>query len=307
MIGAYRSIDAIVDDRLARFRARRAREQEAGDAVAGVFAARRGRVVGGVAGVVFGTLVFLSSVVASSGIEVVELPRECHVVPTYLLAGSGVTALAMAAMVRRAARRHARAALRREPVLTGDGAEDIGRLERADPLGDLHVRTTALEMTSIAFPLAAVALLAPLTIHGVVALGINVFNRGDLDFGVWIGLSAIFVGLAHLTLVVRMVRWARSLRGRETGGLRKGLHAQWALTLLLTAAAGFVPAVFFAKDSEILSLIPPGLVLVTGATFLPFAYVATARRLERERATLAVRASEQDRPCAVGPLLDEHS
>jgi hypothetical protein len=294
MIGAYRSIDAILDDRLARFRARRAREQEAGEAVAGVFAARRGRVVGGVAGVVFGTLVFLSGAVASSSVEVIDLPSEsCRAVPTYLLAGSGVTALAIAAMVRRAARRHARSALRREPVLTGEGAEDIGRIERADPLGDLHVRTTALEATSVAFPLVAVALLAPLTIHGVVALGINAFNPRSLDdFGVWIGLSALFVGLAHLTLVVRMVQWARSLRGRETGALRKGIHAEWGLTLLITAVAGFVPAVFFAQDAEVLSLIPPGLVLVTGATFLPFAYVATARRLERERTVLAVRWRE---------------
>jgi hypothetical protein len=300
MIGAYRSIDAILDDRLARFRARRAREQEAGDAVAGVFAARRGRVVGGVAGVVFGTLVFLSGVVASSGVEVLDLaPESCRAVPSYLLAGSGVTALTMAAMVRRAARRHARSTLRREPVLTGNGAEDIGRIERADPLGDLHVRTAALEATSIAFPLVAVALLAPLTIHGVVALGISVFNLRDLgDFGVWIGLSAIFVGLAHLTLVVRMVQWARLLRGRQTGSVRKGLHAEWALTLLITTAAGFVPAVFFAKDAEILSLIPPGLVLVTGATFLPLAYLAAARRLERERATLAVRASGGTGPSA---------
>jgi hypothetical protein len=288
---AYRSVDAIVDDRLTRFRARRAGEQETGELVARVFAARHGRIAGGVAGAVCGSLVFLASVVAPAAPYVIDLPHEpSGAAPTYLLAGSGIAALLVAAIARRAALGRAVAALQREPALTGDGPEDLARIDRADPLGDLRACATTLETKSVALPLAALALLAPLTIHGVVAVGISVANGGCLgpgDFTTWIGMSAVFVGLAHLTLLLRVMLWARSLRRRETGSLGKGVHAQWGLTLLITTAAAFVPGAFMASEAEPFSLIPPGLVLVTGAAFLPLAYVATVRQLERERAILA--------------------
>jgi hypothetical protein len=291
MIGAYRSIDAIIEDRLARFHARRAREQAPSDAVAGVFADRSGRIAGGIAGTVCGGLVFLSAFVLLGTPLVIGPPREAYaVVPTYLLANSGIAALVVTAIARRAARRRAGASLRQEPALTGDGPEDIGRIERADPLGDLRARAAALETKSVALPLVALALLAPLTIHGIVTLGINVVNGGWVSvsaFGLWIGLSATLVGLAHLTLAIRMALWARSLRGRESCCVDETIHGEWSLTLFITAASAFVPAVFIASDAEILSVIPPVLVLVTGAAFLPFAYVATARRLRRERTILA--------------------
>jgi hypothetical protein len=83
------------------------------------------------------------------------------------------------------------------------------------------------------------------------------------------------------------VLWARSLRRRETSSLGKGVHSAWAVTLLITAVAAFVPGVFVATDAEALSLIPPLIVLATGISFLPFAHVAAVRRLARERAALA--------------------
>jgi hypothetical protein len=297
MLGAYRNIDAIIEDRLARFHVRRTQEQEASDAVAQVFAARRGRIVGGMAGIVCGGLVFLSSLIIPVAPYIIDLPpRSQGALSTYLLAGSGMAAFLVAAVTRRTARGHAASGLRQEPALTGDGPEDLARIEKADPLGDLRARANALETKSIALPLAALALLAPLTIHAVLALGISVIN-GQLvvdgqwlraaDFTSWIALSAIFVGLAHLTLVLRMVLWARSLRRRETSSLGKGVHSAWAVTLLITAVAAFVPGVFVATDAEALSLIPPLIVLATGISFLPFAHVAAVRRLARERAALA--------------------
>ncbi len=291
MIGAYRSIDAIIEDRLARFHARRAQEQAPSDAVARVYAARRGRIAGGIAGVVCGGLMFLSAFL-SLGPRVLDLPSDSRgAVPTYLLAGGGIAALVVASMARRAARRRAAASLRQEPALTGDGPEDIGRIERADPLGDLRARAAALETKSVALPLVAIALLAPLTMHGIVVLGISMVNGrwvgNASDFGVWIGVSGIVVGVAHVTLAVRVALWARSLRDRETRSFDKIVHGEWTLTLFITAISAFVPGVFIASHEEALSVIPPVLVLVTGIAFLPFAYVATVRQLKRERPILS--------------------
>src|SRR5580698_9589054 len=138
MLGAYRNIDAIIEDRLARFRVRRTLEQEASDTVAQVFAARRGRIVGGMAGIVCGGLVFLSSLITPVAPYIIDLPpRSQGALSTYLLAGSGMAALLVAAVTRRAARGHATDRLRREPALTGEGPEDLARIEKADPLGDL--------------------------------------------------------------------------------------------------------------------------------------------------------------------------
>ena len=103
------------------------------------------------------------------------------------------------------------------------------------------------------------------------------------QFGVWIGMSAILVGLAHLALVIQVALWARSLRLRETGRLRQKVHRAWVGALLITSAVAVVPGVFIGG---FLGLIPAGFVFLTGLSFLPFMYLAAARRLERERGWL---------------------
>jgi hypothetical protein len=278
MTRAYRSFDAVIEDRLDAFRVRRERQADEGEAIAEIFAARSARIAGGIAGVACGVLVLLSGLCV--------LDRTVSSAPSYMLAASGVLALVVAATVHKVARSRAIAALRREPELTGDGAADLARLQATDPLSDLRAHTRALETWSVSLPLAALALLAPLTIHGAVAL-VMVGRFDPEGFSAWIGASALLVGLAHVVLAFQVVLWASALRGRATADLRNGIHGAWARALGITACAGFVPAVFLcAESSAPLAVIPPGLVLVTGAAFLPFAYVGAARVLAAERSTI---------------------
>ena len=144
-------------------------------------------------------------------------------------------------------------------------------------------------MKSTAWPLAAAALLVPLTLHGifaVLAYSTQGSSLGANDFGIWISASAALVGLAHLALLVQLVFWARSLRQRPTEQLRLGIHRAWVRTLAMTTGVGLLPALLFIFSGEAIVFLPAILVAVTGAAFIPFLFIGTARCLERERAVL---------------------
>lgn len=284
MTDAYRGVDAILEDRLARFRERRDSERAAGEMAARVFAARAGRIAAGVVAAAIGLAMFIV------GLTAISSDRACEAC-TLLLAAGWIAGAAAMAIARAWAFAHTGSALRREPALTGDAAADLARINATDPLGELRACAIAFETKSVAFPLAAISLLAPLTIHGAISLVACVATdteHATRDFGCWIAESAIFVGLAHMAVLVQVVLWARSLRQRETTRIRNKLHKSWALNLLITTGVALVPGIFVVGNSAMatLALIPPALVLLTGASFLPFTYVATARRLERERAML---------------------
>jgi hypothetical protein len=131
-------------------------------------------------------------------------------------------------------------------------------------------------------PLAAVSLVAPLTIHWLVWLGLSMPHLEDTrmaDFGTWIAVSALLVGHAHIALLVAAVRWAFSLRARETSTLRAGVHRHWGIALLVAIGVACLPGV-------VLVGLPPILVGVTGLLFVPFMFVGTARCIARERLAL---------------------
>jgi len=282
MSASYRSVDAILEARLARFRGRRAQEREADEHVARVFVARAGRIAGGAVGSLIGVAMFVVGLASLNS----SVSQAC----SYLLAAAWIAATAAVVIARARAHARARHTLRRQPLLTGDAPVDLGNIDAIDPLGELRASAVAGEATSVAFPLVALSILAPLTIHGAVAFvtGAAEGREGGLQemaaqFGVWIGMSAILVGLAHLALVIQVALWARSLRLRETGRLRQKVHRAWVGALLITSAVAVVPGVFIGG---FLGLIPAGFVFLTGLSFLPFMYLAAARRLERERGWL---------------------
>jgi hypothetical protein len=284
MTDAYRGVDAILEDRLARFRERRALEGAAGEVAARVLAVREGRIAGGAVGAAIAVAMFLTSVVG------VTHDRNAEIA-TFLLPAGWMGAAGAMAVVRARALARATRALGSEPLLTGDAPADLALIGATDPLGELRARAVARETRSVAYPLAALSLLAPLTIHGAISLvafiatGADQWARG---FGVWIASSAVLVGLAHAALALQVVLWARSLRRRETAMLRDKLHKAWSMALLITSGVALVPGIFIAGESELglLVTIPPTIVFLTGASFLPFAYLCTARHLERERAAL---------------------
>jgi hypothetical protein len=166
--------------------------------------------------------------------------------------------------------------------LTGDPAVDLARLEAYDPLREACELAMRCERGSAAMPLAAVSLTAPLTLHWLVWLGLSLPHIEDAsagDFGTWIAVSALLVGHAHLALLIAAVRWAFSLRARETSMLRVGVHRHWGIALLVAVGVACLPGV-------VLLGIPPILVGVTGLLFVPFMFVGTARCIERERMAL---------------------
>jgi hypothetical protein len=286
MTVAYRNLDAVVEERIDRFRARRAEERDGDAALKRLFAARAARIAAGGAGTVAGLALFA---VAAGSFSFLDNERGAN--NTYALFGSWA-ALGVSGLVAwPLARRHARDALRREPIVSGDTHADVMRIETADPLGELRARVTKLEFRSTALPLAAASLLVPLTLHWAVA-ALASWSQGSTfkasDFGVWISASAALVGLAHCALVAQLALWARSLRDRPTSRLRERIHGTWARILAVTTGVGLIPAIFFAWSGEAIVLLPAALVAVTGITFIPFLVVGTARCVERERAALEV-------------------
>jgi hypothetical protein len=174
-------------------------------------------------------------------------------------------------------------ALAGQVPLSGDLGADLARLEAVEPLRDARDLATAWERRSAALPMAAISLLAPLTLHGMVWFGLartTEAGSGLEDFGSWIALSVIIVGHAHLALLVCAVRWAWRLRRVDTFELRASGGKGWGTALLVSAGIACLPGV-------VLLAIPPILVAVTGLAFVPLMYHLMARTIERERTALA--------------------
>ena len=205
---AYRSLEPVLLQRVAELRERREQDAMLVDVARRVACRRIGRAVGGGVGVVAGLAAFL---VGLGGFPTHDGPvtHTAQLTSTALLFLAWPVALVAGGVARVVARvllaRGARVSF------SGDAARDLRALEAADPLRDTCDRAMAWERASAALPLAAVSLLAPLTIHGLVWTGLapsESFTSAVADFGAWIGLSVVLVGHAHLALLVCAVRWA---------------------------------------------------------------------------------------------------
>ena len=276
---AYRSLEPVLRQRVAELRERRERDVMFVEVARGVASRRLGRAVGGAVGVAFGVAAFLAGLAtfwnhdspASHAMQVGSTELLLIAWPLALAAGAAARWVARALLARRA-----RVAMSGEPAL------DLRALEAADPLRDACDRAMAWERASAALPLAALSLLAPLTLHGVVWAGLahgESLSSAMQDFGAWIGLSAILVGHAHLALLICAVRWAFKLRTRETAELHVGVHRAWGKALAISGATACLPGL-------VLLAVPPLLVVATGLLFVPLMYVCTARTLTRERIAL---------------------
>lgn len=154
---------------------------------------------------------------------------------------------------------------------------EIARLERPLPVDEARARARRLQVASISLPLVALALLAPLTLHALVAACLKASMLDGFDD--WVTISLAIVGHAHVALAFLSHRYARRLAqhptelGRPAWG-EPAVRA-WGFTILASAIPG---AVFL--------LLPPILTAVTGLAFVPLAFWAAARLTMAERATL---------------------
>lgn len=276
---AYRSLEPVLQQRIAVLRERYETEAPFVDVARRVATRRVGRAVGGFVATVLGGSALLVGLASwlSSGAE----ESYAHQVATTLLLATwpiGILAAVFGRVV-------ARSILRRgadEPIrFTGDLAKDLARLDADEPLAAMRRTAERWERAAAAWPLAALSLVTPLTIHLIVASIPNAAHDASLmkDFGTWIALSVVLVGHSHLAVLVGSVRWARSLRERPTELLTVGLSRSWGVTLLVAVGLACLPGI-------VLVGIPPILVAITGLLFVPAMFVVTARCMQRERFAL---------------------
>jgi hypothetical protein len=276
---AYRSLEPVLQQRLAAVRERNESEAPFVGVARRVAVRRIGRAAGGfVATVVGGSalLVGLASWLSSGADE-----GYSHTVATVLLIAAWPAGI-VAVLLARAIAHGALSGPADAPLhLTGDLAKDLARLDAGGPLAAMRGTAERWERAAAAWPLAALSLVTPLTIHLIVDW---IPNRGHdasmlQDFGTWIALSVVLVGHSHLAVLVGAVRWARSLPERPTELLTYGLSRSWGVTLLVAVGLACLPGI-------VLLGIPPILVAVTGLLFIPVMYVLTARCIQRERFAL---------------------
>lgn len=194
------------------------------------------------------------------------------------------------ALARLAARWHFGRVLEGSLARTHDPYADIERLRLAGPpLATARELTSDLELASLAYPMAAAALTAPLLLHlGVYLLFLRTHHAPVREFDSWIVLSGLIVGHAHCYLIVKASGFARDLQlmGPDAIGAeaaRRG-NLAWAGTLGVSTLPGII-----------LLGIPPLLVAVTGGVVIPMLFRLAGRAALRERVVLGQEPS--------GPLI----
>jgi len=273
---AYRTLDAVLAQRVAEERVRRAADAPGVQMARGVMASRFGRAAAGAVGVLMASAALLDGLcaIAFSGRHGSAAAAATQLLLfAWPLAGvAWVVGWAIARVW----------GARAVPELSApDPDHALSWLEGADPLLTARTRAMRWEFASVALPLAALSLACPLTIHWLLVAVVDAAHGSSngvtaKDFGEWIGLSAMFVGHAHLALAACAVLWASALRKCETHLLKAHVHRAWIVALLITTGVASVP---FG--------IPGAITFVTGLLFIPLMYVVTAHAIACERAALA--------------------
>ncbi len=254
------------------------------DAARRVAVRRMGRAWGGAFALAVAALAFVAGLLALPAKY--DTDKWLRELATLLLFAAPVVGLVVLVCGRHVARAWLTWTLDAPVPLSGNAAVDLARIEAIDPLRASREVAMRWERASIALPLAAVAMLAPLTLHGFVWGMLSWPSMSSSssplsDYGEWIALSALIVGHAHLAVLIGSVRWAFRLRETPTVRVRHDLHKHWGVTLLVAMGVACVPGI-------VLLGIPPLLVGITGLAFLPAAYGLAARAVVNERFELDV-------------------
>jgi hypothetical protein len=163
----------------------------------------------------------------------------------------------------------------RAPELSGNLRVDLVRLSRSGPLRSARAAIDRVESASAGLPLAALGLLLPLGAHFLIWMLLG-RGRSTAGFDLWIQMSALFVGLAHLVLAHLGLDFGRRLREQANGELRAFARSSGWRAFGLTALASLLPG-------AIAFLIPPIVVAITGIAFIPAMFVLMGSRVRAER------------------------
>lgn len=233
----------------------------AGSPLGEIFAARAARVAFGltlIAGAVliFSTVYFHPRVAAA--FLVLTLPL----------------GFALAFLVGRSALAFAPWLLARERSFGAGPSVPVGALSSPDDSRRLRALAARVEPLSYSLPLVGLALVGPLSLHAPLFV---LAQDGLLALGRWMAISAVLVGLAHITLAALSVRFARKL---HRGTLTRSPEREALRAVGFTTLAACVPGFAWLG-------IPPIIVAITGLLFVPAAFAVIARCRGFERAVLA--------------------
>jgi hypothetical protein len=246
--------------------------------LAQAYARRSGRIVAGATGLGFAVALVLTAGVRRAGM-------------TGILEVAWPAVLGVYAVARVLARLHLGRALAQTHAPTENLHGDILRLEELGPRAQAQSMVDALESWSIALPMAALALLLPLSLHYLALTILRASLPRMTDFDVWISLSILLVGHCHIVLAYHSWRLARALRETQDvfalglvadrlGWRALGVTIGWSLL------AGVLLLVPFPIAGVLVLTIAPLLVAVTGVFFIPAMFSRMGRRVREERLAL---------------------
>lgn len=190
-----------------------------------------------------------------------------------LLLATAPVAVVLSLLAARAARLLSPWLARRQRVFGGGPSAPVGALSSPRESARLHALAGHLEPLSYSLPLVGLALVGPLSLHAPLFL---LGNDGLRPLGGWIAMSGIVVGLAHVTLALLSLRFARRL---YRGTLARTAEHEALRAVGLTTLSACLPGILWLG-------IPPVLVAITGLLFVPAAFVVIERCCLRERALL---------------------
>ncbi|MEZ4310740.1 MAG: hypothetical protein R3F14_22075 [Polyangiaceae bacterium] len=207
--------------------------------------------------------------------------------PTVALAVTGPAAIAVYVVVRWVTARSFPREVRSGFTGEHDPMSRLALLENDSVRSAAAKAAAASERRSIASPMIAASLVLPLTIHMVAGMVLkgprSMMNleRVIRDFDWWIAATFILVGLAHGVLAVLCARFASRVADAPLASLaEKSPQSGWG-ALGWTVLASLVPGL-------VAIAIPPILVAVTGAMFVPHMFKYMHRRAVEERRALDV-------------------
>lgn len=258
---------------------RKAEVDWARDELVSIHARRIARVAGGATAIAgAGCITFVSGLTyGAKALFDVSLFANEPPVTSMLVATVLLVPLAMA-IAWSVARPRMRTAIEGAVQPTSDVRHDVARLEHAPPLALLAGRVDSLEFHSVWVPLVGWALVAPLSMHLMLAIVLGWVGIGNLEqFDWWILVSLVLTGVGHAVLCTMAVRFARRLRAWRTSstGRAPSVWVPYGWTMLGACMPGII-----------LYCVPPLIAAVT-SLFIPVTFSAVKRRVLAERATLA--------------------
>jgi hypothetical protein len=244
---------------------------------------RVGRIAGGIAGIIgFGLIVMC---LVGHALLKEELKGEATVM---LFAAWGIALVVYVVASKIAEVRFGRAW---SPPRSKDVWADIERLEGLKSDRALRREVDQRELWSVALPMMAFSLLAPLTLHALlfgIFYALNLLNGASLadvrfgGFDYWIALSLALVGHAHLVFAGLCYRYAKKVRETATEKVFEMTKRSDSRTFWWTILASAIPG-------GLLYLIPPLIALFTGSgiSWMMFRFMGSQIVLERSALEVA--------------------